>query len=488
MAERFDKRAFEFADDLARGACSAEELCRLHLRYLEHSDPALHAFLTVDAEGALARARAVDQARQAGQRMLPLAGVPVAIKDNIVTKGLATSAASRILEGYRPVFDATVIERLSQHPILGKTNMDEFGMGSSTEHSAFGPTKNPWDLARVPGGSSGGSAAAVAAGLVPWALGTDTGGSIRTPASFCGIFGLKPTYGRVSRYGLLAYASSLDQIGPLARSAQDLALALECIAGVDERDQTSAPLPTEPYAAKLNDGVRGLRVGVVAEYMDRSVDEAIRAGVERAVAQLAELGAEISSVHLPHTEYALDAYYVIAPAEASANLARYDGIRFGMPQQPADDLPTAYMRVRGQGFGTEVKRRIMLGTYALSAGYYDAYYVRAQRVRTLIRRDFEEAFGQVDVLVGPSSPTVAFKIGERISDPLQMYLADVLTVPINLAGVPALSMPMGLTQGLPMGLQLIGRPFEEATLLRTAHTLEHAAEWARAQRPEGVRS
>jgi aspartyl-tRNA(Asn)/glutamyl-tRNA(Gln) amidotransferase subunit A len=468
---------------LAGGQVSAREVCAAFLDRAEALNPSLHAFLSLrPRQEVLAEAEAVDRDRAAGAALPPLAGLPVAIKDNLCTAGWETSCASRMLAGYRPPYDATAVARLRQARMvwLGKTNLDEFAMGSSTENSAFGPTRNPWDLTRVPGGSSGGSAAAVAAGMAPAALGSDTGGSIRQPAALCGVVGLKPTYGRVSRYGLVAFASSLDQVGPFGREVADVALLLAAIAGHDPADATSADVPVPDYG-DLGEDLSGLRVGVPRELFGDGVDEDVRALVAAALDLLGELGAAVGECSLPHTSYSLDAYYVIAPAEASSNLARYDGVRYGL-RVPGEDYVSQFAATRGAGFGPEVRRRIMLGTYALSAGYYDAYYDRAQRVRTLICRDFAAAFRQFDVLVTPTSPSVAFPLGSRTQDPLLMYAADVCTVPASLAGLPALSVPCGLSNGLPVGMQVIGPAFAEPTVLRVGHAFEQAADF-RGKRP-----
>lgn len=410
----------------------------------------------------------------------------MALKDNLCTRGMRTTAASRILDGWIPPYDATVVARLREAGaiVLGKTNLDEFAMGSSTENSAFGPTRNPWDPARVPGGSSGGSAAAVAAGFVSLALGSDTGGSIRQPAGFCGVVGCKPTYGRVSRYGLIAFASSLDQIGPLSRTVADAALLLRVIAGRDGRDSTTAAVPVPDFSAELGGGVGGLRIGLPREAFGEGLQREVRAAVMAAVETLRGLGAEVAEIALPTIAYALPTYYLIATSEASTNLARYDGVQYGL-RVPASDLYEMYTRTRGQGFGAEVKRRIMLGTYALSAGYYEGFFLKAQQVRTLIRRDFEKAFASVDAVLMPTSPTVPFRLGEKTADPLQMYLADVYTIPVNLAGLPGISLPCGFAGGLPVGMQLIGRPFDEGTILRAAHAFERATEW-HTRRPPGT--
>ncbi len=476
------------ADAVARREISARELTSAHLDRIAALDPALGAYLVVDGERALARAGEIDDAIERGESVGPLAGVPIAIKDLLVTEGLVTTAGSRILDGWVPPYDATAVTRLraAGAVILGKLNLDEFGMGSSTERSAYRLCRNPWDPDRVPGGSSGGSAAAVAAGLCAASLGTDTGGSIRQPAAMCGVVGLKPTYGRVSRYGLIAFASSLDQIGPLCRTVEDAALLLEVIAGHDPADSTSIPEAAPAWRAGLTAGagLDGVRIGLPEEYFQAGVDPEVAAAVRAAIAQLEAAGATTRPISLPHTEHALAVYYLIAPAEASSNLARYDGIRFGA-RAPADDLYGLYCHSRGQGFGDEVKRRIMLGTFALRAGYYDAYYLKASRVRTLIKRDFDRAFEEVDVILSPTTPTPAFRIGEKTADPLAMYLADVFTLSCNLAGLPGLSVPCGFTgAGLPIGMQLIGKPLDEAALLRVAAAYQHATEWSERWPPE----
>ncbi len=468
---------------IAGGERTAADVCREALDRIGRRDPALHAFNAVSADRALARAEAIDR-DAARWRDAPLAGIPVALKDNLCTRGLATTASSRILEGYVPPYNATVVDRLEAAGavVIGKTNCDEFAMGSSTENSAFGPSRNPWALDRTPGGSSGGSAVAVAAGLAPLALGSDTGGSIRQPAAFCGVVGLKPTYGRVSRYGLLAFASSLDQIGPFARTVDDAAIALGVLAGADPMDATSAPEPVPDYAAALTGDAAGARVGVPWRLLDQGVDAGVDRAFRAAVAALEARGARIVDVELPHARYAIPTYYLVATAEASSNLARYDGVRYGYraPLEAGDTPQAMYRRTRAAGFGPEVKRRIMLGTYVLSAGYYDAYYLKAQQVRTMILRDYEQAFAAVDAIAMPTSPTPAFRIGERADDPLQMYLADVFTVSANLCGLPAVSVPCGFTPDrLPVGLQLMGRRFDEAGLLRLADAYEQDAGWWR---------
>jgi aspartyl-tRNA(Asn)/glutamyl-tRNA(Gln) amidotransferase subunit A len=467
------------------GAATPSQAAREYLDRIAALDPKVKAYLTLTAEASLTQAREADARFKSKAPLGPLDGVPVAVKDVLCTRGVRTTCGSKILEGFVPPYDATVVAKLRSAGcvILGKLNMDEFAMGSSTENSAYFTTRNPWDLSRVPGGSSGGSAAAVAADLAATTLGTDTGGSIRQPAAFCGNVGFKPTYGRVSRYGLIAFASSLDQVGPFTKDVADAALMLQTIAGHDPMDSTSATIPVPDYSAALRLGVKGLRVGIPAEYFIDGLDPEVEAAVRAAVDTLRSLGAKTESVSLPHTEYGLAAYYVIAPAEASSNLARYDGVKYGLRVPGARDLIDMYSRTRGAGFGAEVKRRVMLGTYALSAGYYDAYYGKAQKVRTLVLRDFQRAFERVDVIVAPTTPGVAFRMGER-EDPLQMYLNDVFTIPVNLAGLPGLSMPAGFTQaGLPIGLQIIGKAFDEATLLRTANAYEGATDW-RARKPE----
>jgi aspartyl-tRNA(Asn)/glutamyl-tRNA(Gln) amidotransferase subunit A len=450
-------------------AGSAEEYLASLYDKIEKSR--LNAFTALSKETAIDKAKEFDRSHPSGA----LAGVPIAIKECISTKGIQTTCSSRILQGYIPPYDAHVIERLKANGaiIMGKTNMDEFAMGTSTETSCFGPTRNPWDLDRVPGGSSGGSAAVVAGGEAPCSLGSDTGGSVRCPASFCGVVGLKPTYGLVSRFGLVAYANSLEQIGPLTHTVEDTALLMEVIAGHDWRDSTSADVPTS-YLSGLGKGVKGLKVGIPKEYFGEGVDARVEKAVWDAVSTLEGLGASWQEVSLPHTRYALAAYYVIAMSEASSNLARFDGLRYGLRFGEDKDWHTTFSDIRAAGFGPEVKRRILLGTYALSAGYYGRYYLKALKVRTLIKNDFQNALKDVDVLASPTMPMPAFKIGERINDPLSLYMADVFTVPINLAGVPAVSVPCGFADGLPIGLQLMGRHFDEATLLRAANAFEEA--------------
>jgi aspartyl-tRNA(Asn)/glutamyl-tRNA(Gln) amidotransferase subunit A len=470
----------EIRDTVRGRSRSASEVCRTALDRLEAVEPLLHAFNTITREQALARAAEIDGDFDRW-RDRPLIGVPIALKDNLCTKGVRTTASSRMLETYLPPYDATVVSKLEAAGaiVIGKTNCDEFAMGSSNENSAFGPVHNPWALDRTPGGSSGGSAAAVAAGITPLAIGSDTGGSIRQPAAMCGVVGLKPTYGRVSRYGLIAFGSSLDQIGPLTRTVHDAALTLGVIAGADDADATSVPEAVPDYAAALTGDIRGARVGVPARLIEQGVDPEVAGAFEASLATLVARGATLVDVDLPHASYATAVYYLVATAEASSNLARYDGVRYGYRDEGGhDSLHTMYARTRERGFGAEVKRRIMLGTYVLSAGYYEAYYLKAQQVRTLILRDYEHAFEQVDVVAMPTSPTPAFKIGERVANPLQMYLADVFTVSANLAGLPAISVSCGFTRGrLPIGLQLTGRRFEEATLLRIADAYERDTDW-----------
>jgi aspartyl-tRNA(Asn)/glutamyl-tRNA(Gln) amidotransferase subunit A len=476
----------ELGRALAAGDASSEEIVRASLARAESVGGALNAFVALRPEAALAEARAADARRRAGDVRSPLDGIPVALKDNLVRRGEPTTCASRILAGFVSPYTATAVERLERAGavVVGRTNLDEFAMGSSTEHSAFGPVANPWDRARTPGGSSGGSAAAVAAGIVPVALGSDTGGSIRQPAAFCGVVGLKPTYGRVSRSGLVAYASSLDQVGVFARTAADAASALEWIAGHDPRDSTSLPEPAPRLRDALTGDVSGLVVGVPAEYFETDgAEPAVLAAVREAIGALQTAGAKLREVSLPHTEYAVATYYLIATAEASSNLARYDGVRYGF-RAAGGNLGEMYRRTRSEGFGDEVKRRIVLGTYVLSAGYYDAYYRKAQQVRTLLRRDFEQAFRGCDVIATPTAPEVAFRIGERSADPLRMYLSDIYTVSANLAGLPGVSLPCGAHAGLPIGLQLLAAPLEEATLLRVADAFQRRTRHHEARPPE----
>jgi aspartyl-tRNA(Asn)/glutamyl-tRNA(Gln) amidotransferase subunit A len=496
--------AAELLRELESRRLSARELVQACLHQIERYDPAIRAFLSVDAEGALARAQAIDDRRARGEAVGQLAGLPVAIKDVICTRGQRTTCASRMLANFVPPYDATVVEKLkvADAILIGKTNMDEFAMGGSTENSAFFPTHNPWDIRRVPGGSSGGAAACLAAGMVPLSVGTDTGGSIRQPAAFCGVSGLKPTYGRVSRFGLVAFASSLDQIGPLAHTAEDCALLLEVLAGHDPRDSTSAPLPVPAYGQSVRQPLAGLKLGVPREFFTAGLDSQIEAAVGEALKVFQGLGVQIRDVSMPHSRYGIATYYIIAPSEASSNLARYDGVHYGYrtdearmlaaleaearsqrgdPQRLAElDTPLVrlYRQTRAEGFGPEVKRRIMLGTYTLSAGYYDAYYLKALKVRRLIRGDYDAAFQEVDLLVGPTTPNPPFRLGEKSSDPLAMYLEDLYTVTTNLAGVGGMSIPCGFTrEGLPIGLQLQCRPFDEQRMLQAAAMFQRATDW-----------
>ena len=478
----------ELTAKLARRECSAREAVQSCLDQIQRVDGKIKAFLSYDAADALAQADAADEQLAAGvtHARRPLLGVPVAVKDLLCVKGHPCNCGSKILGNFVSPYDATVIERLKDAGaiVFGRLNMDEFAMGSSTENSAFFTTLNPWDTTRIPGGSSGGSAAAVAADEAIATLGSDTGGSIRQPAALCGVVGLKPTYGRVSRYGLVAFASSLDQIGPFTKTARDAALMLRVISGHDPRDSTSVPEPVPNYAAALDGNIKGLKLGLPKEYLIGGLNAEVKRAVDAAVQQLQKLGAETAEISLPHTDYAAATYYIIAPAEASANLARFDGVRYGLRVEGADPIEL-YRKTRGAGFGTEVKRRVILGTYVLSSGYYDAYYLRAQKVRTLIRQDFLKAFEQVDAIVTPTTPTAAFKVGEKSDDPLQMYLSDVFTVAANVAGICGISVPCGFTKSpkLPIGLQLLGKPFGEETILKLAHAYEQSAGWHREKPP-----
>ncbi len=467
--------AYKIQSAVNSGKISAREVAEAALKRIEAIDGKLGVFLTLEPERVLSRADEVDRAVKEGP--LPLAGVPITIKDNICTRHLRTTCGSRILEHYSPPYSATAIERLERAGavVIGKANCDEFAMGSSTENSAFRVTRNPYDLERVSGGSSGGSAVAVAAGMTPLALGSETGGSVRQPASFCSVLGLKPTYGRISRYGLVAFASSLDCIAPIANTPRDIALVLAQIAGRDERDSTSSPEAVPDYQSELGRPVRGMRLGIPREFFGEGLDPEVKSIIEEGIRNAGSLGCELLDISLPHTQYAIADYYIIAPAEASSNLARYDGVKYGFRVPAPQDLSDMYKRTRSTGFGAEVKRRIMIGTYALSSGYYEAYYGRAMRVRTLIKRDYEKAFEKVDALFSPVSPTPAFKIGEKISDPLSMYLSDIYTVTANLAGIPSLSLPCGFTRGgLPVGLQILANQFQEGTLLRLAEAYGQA--------------
>jgi aspartyl-tRNA(Asn)/glutamyl-tRNA(Gln) amidotransferase subunit A len=481
----FRMTVHEAAGLLRRRETSSVELTRAALGRISSVDSRVRAFVTVCEEQASQQARAADERLKNGDAT-PLTGVPALIKDNMCTNGVRTTCSSKMLENFVPPYDATVVEMLKAAGMvmLGKANMDEFAMGSSNEHSAFFPTRNPWDLSRVPGGSSGGSAVGVAADECFYALGSDTGGSIRQPAGFCSVVGLKPTYGRVSRFGLIAFASSLDQIGPFAKDVTDCALVMNAISGHDPRDSTSLPQPVPDYTQSLMPDVKGLRLGVPREYFVAGMQPGVKDAMDVALARLEQLGAEIDwNVSLPHTPYALAVYYIIAPSEASANLARYDGVKYGFSAKEAASMWDGLEKTKQFGFGPEVKRRIMLGTYALSSGYYDAYYLKAQKVRTLIRREFDQAFEKCDALVTPTSPTVPFKIGEKMDDPMQMYLSDICTLPMNVAGIPGISVPAGFADGLPVGLQIIGKPLGEETLLRVAYAYEQSTEWHRRKPP-----
>ena len=475
-----DKTIAELARGLGSRAFSSLELTQAFLGRIRQHDPKLNCFVTVTEDTALAQAKAADE-RIALGRAGPLTGVPIAQKDIFCTLGIRTSCGSKMLDNFIAPYDATVVERFKQAGavMLGKLNMDEFAMGSSNETSYYGPVKNPWNTDAVPGGSSGGSAAAVAARLAPGATGTDTGGSIRQPAAFCGITGLKPTYGLVSRYGMIAFASSLDQGGPMARTAEDCALMLQAMAGFDARDSTSIDRPVPDHSATLNESLEGLRIGLPKEFFGEGLDPTIARVIDEAIAEYRKLGAQVKEVSLPNMHLSAPAYYVVAPAECSSNLARFDGVRFGYRCKEPKDLHDLYMRSRGEGFGAEVKRRILIGTYALSAGYYDAYYLKAQKIRRLIRDDFKRAFEQVDVIMGPATPTVAFRFGEKTADPIAMYLSDIYTIAVNLAGLPGMSIPVGFSNELPVGMQIIGNYFSESRLLNVAHRYQQVTDWHR---------
>ncbi len=478
--ELYQLTIHELHDMLKKGETTSEAITESVLSRIKAVDGKVKAYITVTEEVARAQAREADKRIKAGDTSSPLLGIPIAVKDNMCTDGIKTTCASKILGNFVPPYDATVVRNLKQagYVLCGKPNMDEFAMGSSTENSGFFITRNPWDLERIPGGSSGGSAAAVAAGECIGSLGSDTGGSIRQPASCCGVVGLKPTYGRVSRFGLVAFASSLDQIGPITKDVIDAALLMNVISGHDERDSTSANIPSPDYTKALKKDVKGMKVGLPKEYFIEGMDPAVEKAVRDAVKTLEGLGAKVVQVSLPHTDYAVATYYILATSEARSNLARYDGVKYGYRTQSPKDLMDMYMKSRAEGFGPEVKRRIMLGTYALSAGYYDAYYKKGQQVRTLIKRDFDEAFKAVDVIATPTAPTAAFKIGEKSSDPLQMYLSDIFTISVNLAGIPGISIPCGFTSSnLPIGLQLLGKHFDEEAILHAAFAYEQATEW-----------
>ena len=474
--------ATELAGALERGEISSEEITSALLERTEVLEPRLNAYLERTNERALSEARAADSRRNEGTPRSRYDGIPIGYKDIFTTRGVTTTCGSRILEGWVPPYDSTVVARCDGAglPMLGKLNMDEFAMGSSTENSAFGPTRNPWDVERVPGGSSGGSVAIVAAGGAPWAWGTETGGSVRQPASLCGVVGVKPTYGLVSRYGMIAFASSLDQAGPIARSVEDAAALLQIAAGHDSQDSTSIPQDVPDYLEGIDGGIDGMRIGIVQEFTGDGIQPGVKTRVEEAYRRLEKLGAKLETVSLPSFDFGISAYYLIAPAEASSNLARYDGVRYGHRAEGAGDIVSMMSKSRDEGFGAEVKRRIMLGTYALSAGYYDAYYGSAQKVRTLITRDLEKAYSSVDLIVSPTSPTTAFKLGERTEDPLAMYLSDIFTVPVNLAGSAAISVPCGVddADGLPVGLQIMARALDEKTMFRAAYAFEQDLGWA----------
>ncbi|MFJ7727292.1 Asp-tRNA(Asn)/Glu-tRNA(Gln) amidotransferase subunit GatA [Neobacillus sp. NPDC097160] len=481
----FDYKVSDLHELIHKKELKVTDLVAESYKRIGEVEDKVQAFLTLDEERALQSAKLLDEKHATDSQKGLLFGMPIGVKDNIVTKGLRTTCASKILENFDPIYDATVVQKLhkAETVTIGKLNMDEFAMGSSNENSAFKKTRNPWDLDRVPGGSSGGSAASVAAGEVLFSLGSDTGGSIRQPASFCGVVGMKPTYGRVSRFGLVAFASSLDQIGPITRTVEDNAYLLQAISGLDPMDSTSANVDVPNFASALTGDVKGLKIAVPKEYLGEGVNEAVRQSVLDALKVLESLGAVWEEVSLPHSKYALAAYYLLSSSEASANLARFDGVRYGYRTPDAESLIDLYKKSRAEGFGDEVKRRIMLGTFALSSGYYDAYYKKAQQVRTLIKKDFEDVFANYDVIVGPTTPTPAFKIGENIEDPLTMYANDILTIPLNLAGLPGISVPCGFDAGLPLGLQVIGKYFDEATVYRVAHAFEQATDFHK-QKPE----
>ncbi len=473
-----DKTIRELSDGLKSKAFSSLELTESFLKRIERLDPSINAFITVTPERALKAAKAADVALEKGTAG-PLTGIPIAQKDIFCTEGVRSSCGSKMLDQFISPYNATVVDRLNAAGtvMLGKLNMDEFAMGSSNETSFYGPVKNPWNLETVPGGSSGGSAAAVAARLVPGATGTDTGGSIRQPAAFCGITGIKPTYGLVSRWGMIAFASSLDQAGPMAKTAEDCALLLEAMAGFDPKDSTSLERPKETYSQGLDESIEGLRIGLPQEFFGEGLDPEIHWGIQLAISEIEKLGATVKAISLPHMHLSGPAYYVVAPAECSSNLARLDGVRYGYRAENPKDLQDLYMRSRGEGFGAEVKRRILIGTYALSAGYYDAYYIKAQKIRRLISDDFKKAFEEVDVIMGPTSPSVAFQFGEKSQDPIAMYLSDIYTIAVNLAGLPGMSVPVGFSKGLPIGMQIIGNYFSEHRLLQVAHRYQGVTDW-----------
>jgi aspartyl-tRNA(Asn)/glutamyl-tRNA(Gln) amidotransferase subunit A len=477
----YDLTLKEVSDKLSKKEITSVELTNEILNRVNEVEPKVDSFLTLTSELALKQAKAIDEKRAKGEKLSPLAGVPMAVKDNICTDGIKTTCASKMLESFVPPYNATVVNRLfnSGAVMVGKTNMDEFAMGSSTESSAFKKTKNPWDIERIPGGSSGGSASAVASGQAYYSLGSDTGGSVKQPASMCGLVGLRPTYGRISRYGLIAFGSSLDQVGIFTKSAMDCALVLNEMAGKDEMDGTSANVEVSDYTKNLNKNIKNLKIGIPKEYFGEGIDSDVKKAVLSGIEVLKSLGAKVKEVSLPHTEYAIATYYVVAPSEASSNLSRFDGIRYGYRASEYDSLEELYIKSRSEGFGEEVKRRIMLGTYALSAGYYDAYYKKSLQVRTLIKHDFVKAFNDVDIIIAPTAPNVAFKLGEKTDDPLAMYMEDACTIPSCLAGLPGLSIPCGFKNGLPIGMQLIGNYFDENTLLNVAHVFESATDFSK---------
>lgn len=476
--ELYEMKAFELNKLIRNKELSAVEVCQSYLDRIEKTEEKMHSYLTITAESALEKAKEVDEKIREGKTIGALAGVPIAVKDNICTKDIKTTCASKILQNFIPPYNATVYEKLLEADMvmLGKTNMDEFAMGSTTENSAFQKTNNPWDFDRVPGGSSGGSAASVASNQAALSLGSDTGGSIRQPASFCGVVGMKPTYGAISRYGLVAFASSLDQIGPIAKDVRDCANLFKAILGYDPKDSTSAPVSYKEEGS-LEDGVKGLKIGVPKEYMGQGIEPRVKAIIEDAIRLYSSLGAEIAETSLPHVEYAVPCYYIIAPAEASSNLARYDGVRYGYRSENTKDVLEMFIKSRSEGFGAEVKRRIMLGTYALSSGYYDAYYLKALKVRNLIKQDFDKAFLDFDLLLSPTCPSPAGLKGENLDNPLQMYLSDITTIPVNLAGLPGISVPAGKIGNLPVGLQLIAKPFSEGQMLKAAYAFEQNTEY-----------
>ncbi|WP_322924906.1 Asp-tRNA(Asn)/Glu-tRNA(Gln) amidotransferase subunit GatA [Paenibacillus campi] len=481
----FDLSLNEIHNRLHAGDLSVTDLVNQAFQTINERDDKIQAYLTLDEEGALRQAKVMDERLSAGGERGLLFGLPVGVKDNMVTEGLRTTCASQFLRNYDPIYDATAVEKLrtADSVIVGKLNMDEFAMGGSNENSSFMPVRNPWNLDYVPGGSSGGSAAAVAAGEAYFTLGSDTGGSIRQPASYCGVVGLKPTYGLVSRFGLVAFASSLDQIGPITKNVEDSAYVMQAIAGYDAKDSTSAKVDIPDYISALTGDVKGLKIAVPSEYIGEGVDPAIKDAIMSSLQVLEGLGAEWEEVSLPYTEYAVATYYILASSEASSNLARFDGVRYGVRADNPANLLELYHRSRSEGFGAEVKRRIMLGTYALSSGYYDAYYLKAQKVRTLIKQDFDNVFTKYDVIIGPAAPTTAFKLGSQVDDPLTMYLNDILTIPVSLAGVPAISVPCGFVDGMPVGMQIIGKAFDEQTVLRVAHAFEQHTDFHK-QRPQ----